>query len=716
MDREYLKNFAQTRGFTLGRPVKAKPTPDGKAVIFLRSQARLALHSLYIMDLATAKTSELCTVEQLLKGSSEHLSDEEKARRERQRISVGGFTDFQISDDGTKVLLSLSGKLYILNRSDSKVSQLQIGENAIDPKFSPDGKMVAYVQEHDLHVVDLASGKARAVTTGGTALKTHGLAEFVAQEELARFSGYWWSPDSSSIVYEEADAHGVEVWHLADPEHPEKAPIANFYPRPGKANVRTRLGIIPASGGQTVWIDWNSSEFPYLAAVDWSKQAPLSLVVSARDQKELHLLSVEPKSGKTSLLLSEHDDAWINQHRHLPAWLEDGASFLWISESNGGPQLALHDKSGKLDRILVGPDNGSVEFIDVDSANGVVYYRASKDPTESQIFKVPLAGGQAVALSKGRGTHLANFSHDHSIYVEDASLLDSMPLSSVYRSDGTLIAALPAVAEEVALDPNVQFVELDGPQKFHAYIVRPQNFEKTLSYPVIVDVYGGPGVNKVLATKRAFLLDQWLADQGFIVVSIDGRGTPGRGRDWERAICHHFGSVPLDDQVQGLSELVKKFPEMDASRVGITGWSFGGYMSALAVLRRPDVFKAAVAGAPVVDWYDYDSCYTERYLGLPDKFPDGYKEGSLLTYASKLDRPLLLVHGTTDDNVFFRHSLKLADALFRSGRDFEILPLSGLTHMVPDPVVMEQLWSKIARHFQKHLGKPQALTNTDTIH
>jgi dipeptidyl-peptidase-4 len=207
------------------------------------------------------------------------------------------------------------------------------------------------------------------------------------------------------------------------------------------------------------------------------------------------------------------------------------------------------------------------------------------------------------------------------------------------------------------------------------------------------------------------LLRQWLADQGFVVVSIDGRGTPGRGRDWERAIAKRFGSVPLEDQVAGLKALGERFPEMDLDRVGIVGWSFGGYMSALAVMKEPDVFKAGVAGAPVVDWLDYDTHYTERYLGVPDLAADpaggpAYREASLLTYAADLRRPLLIVHGTADDNVYFRHTLKLTDALFRAGRDFEVLPLSSLTHMVPDPVVTEQLWSRIARHFQKHLGAP----------
>ena len=226
---------------------------------------------------------------------------------------------------------------------------------------------------------------------------------------------------------------------------------------------------------------------------------------------------------------------------------------------------------------------------------------------------------------------------------------------------------------------------------------------------MILHVYGGPGHQEVLAQMNRRLIDQWLADQGFIIVAVDGRGTPGRGRDWERAVYKKFGSVPLDDQVAGLEALGKKFPELDMKRVGVYGWSFGGYMAALAVQRRPDVFAAGIAGAPVTDWYDYDTHYTERYMGVPGKDDAAYKEGSLLTYAKDLKRPLLLVHGTADDNVFFRHTLKLTDALFREGKDFDCLPLSGLTHLVPDPVVMQRLYGRFAGTMRKHLGRPQPL-------
>lgn len=707
LDSSYLRDHAATRGFMLGRPVKAKPTPDGKAVLFLRAQARVPKLRLFEFDVAGKETRELLTPEQVLKGAEEKLSPEEKARRERMRVSVGGFTDYQLSDDGALLLVSLSGKLYVYRRSTKETTELKTGPGTIlDPKFAPDGKSVAYVRDHDVYVLDLAAQKERRVTTGGSEKLTHGLAEFVAQEEMGRFSGYWWSPDSKFIAYEEADADGVETWYVADPAKPEQPAQLSFYPRPGKANVKVRLGVVPVAGGDTVWIEWDRKKYEYLAQVRWSKHGPLTLTVQTRLQNEIALLKADPKTGQTMLLLTERDPAWVNLEKDAPRWLPKSGGFLWISESAGGPRLELREPTGKLVRVLVPVAAGFEGLVDVDAKSGHLVYRASTNPTQSQLYRVALEGGDPVYLTAEPGMHSAVFAKNHAVYVHTAMLPGAMPKTTVHQADGKLLGALRSVAQVPPFTPRAQLVKVGDGNGFYASIVRPHNFDPKLRYPVVVDVYGGPGHQKVLAAMQTRLLNQWLADQGFIVVSIDGRGTPGRGRDWERAISKRFGSVPLDDQVAGLQALGKNFSEMNLERVGIEGWSFGGYMAALAVLKRPDIFKAAVAGAPVVDWLDYDTHYTERYLGLPDTDAAAYKEASLLTYAADLKRPLLLIHGTADDNVYFRHTLKLADSLFRAGKDFDLLPLSGLTHMVPDPVVTERLWSKIARHFQKHLGKP----------
>lgn len=710
LDASYLRTHAATRGFMLGRPVRAKPTPDGKAVLFLRSAGpRSPRLALYEFDAATGKTSELLTPEQILQGGAEKLSPEEKARRERMRISTAGFSDYHFSPDGSQILVMLSGRLFLLDRAKKSIRELKTGRGTLqDPKFSPDGKQIAYVRGHDVYVCDLAADRERAVTAGGSEKLTHGLAEFVAQEEMHRFSGFWWAPDGKFIVYEEANADGVETWHVADPAKPERAGQPFFYPRPGKANVTARLGVAPIAGGETVWIEWDVKKYPYLARVVWSKHGPLTATAQTRDQKELILLKADPKTGKTTPLVTETDSAWVNLHADGPLWLADG-SFVRTGETEkkpGGPRLEHRSANGKLLHVLAGPKEGYQALLAVTPKTRRIVYRASPDPTQSHIFLRAPEDDRPMSLTNTPGVFNATFSKDHSIYVLHALSADAMPKTTVHKANGDAIGELPSVALDPPFVPRAEVLKIGGEPGFYASIVRPRNFDAKKKYPVIVDVYGGPGHNRVLSPMHARLLDQWLADQGFIVVSIDNRGTPGRGRDWERAIYQKFGSVPLEDQVAGLQALGRRFPEMDAERVGIVGWSFGGYLSALAVLRRPEVFKAAVAGALVADWFDYDTHYTERYLGVPEKKDDpAYRDASLLTYAKDLKRPLLLIHGTADDNVYFRHSLRLADALFREGKDFELVPLSGLTHMVPDPLVMERLWTRIVGHFRKHLGR-----------
>src|SRR5215813_992910 len=345
---EYLRQHAVTRGFLLGRPVKPKFTPDNKSVLFLRAEARVAKLRLYEFDVASGKTKELLTPEALLKGAEENLSPEEKARRERMRVSVGGFTTYHLSPDGKRVLLSLSGRLYLVDRGTLAITELKTSKGTLlDPKFSPDGKLVSYVLDDDVRVIDPEKQKEWAVTKGGTAKKPHGVAEFVAQEEMGRFTGYWWSPDSKHIAYQESDHEGVELWYVADPAHPERPGQPSYYPRPGKKNVAVRLGINSVSGkGETVWVEWDAKKYPYLARVDWQKGG-LTLLVQNRLQQEQELLKADPTTGKTTRLLIEKDAAWLNLNHDKPRWLPDG-SFLWRGEGKLAPELQRRDKGGKL--------------------------------------------------------------------------------------------------------------------------------------------------------------------------------------------------------------------------------------------------------------------------------------------------------------------------------------------------------------------------------
>jgi len=706
LDVSYLRDHAQTRGFQLGRPTRPRITPDGKAVLFLRAQPRAAKQALYEFDVASGATRELLTPTQLLAGAEENLSAEEKARRERQRVNVGGFTAFHLSPDGRKVLLSLSGRLYLVERAGGKIDELRTGKGTLlDPKFSPDGGRIAYVLDHDLYTLNLADGKEQRITQGGTERKPNGLAEFVAQEEMGRHTGYWWSPDGKQFAFEQADAEGVETWYVADPARPEQPPHASFYPRPGKANVKVRLALVASSGGEPVPVQWDFEAYPYLADVRWDREGPLTILVQTRNQQKMVLLEVDA-SGKTSELLSVTDPAWVNIVHDTPRWLPDG-SFLWTHQTKAGYHLERRSRKGEPLGVLAGPETGYRELLAVDAENKRLFLRGSTQPTQMHLWTLSLDGGPLKALTTDEGVHTATFGREANLYVVSSALRTSLPRSRVCKPDGSVVGELPSVAENPPFVPRDEILRVGEGEGYWASVVRPADFDAGKKYPVIVHVYGGPGHQQVLAPMSLRLIDQWLANQGFIVVAVDNRGTPGRSRDWEKAIYLDFGKTPLKGQVEGVRALGKKFPEMDLDRVGIYGWSFGGYMSALAVLREPDVFKVGIAGAPVTEWLDYDTHYTERFLNLPQQQESAYRDGSLLPLAGELRRPLLLIHGTVDDNVYFRHTLRLADALFRAGKDYDLLPLAGLTHMVPDAEVNQRLYGKFVTYFRKHLGTPK---------
>lgn len=715
LDTTFLRDFAETRGFGLGRPTAIKPTPDGKTVLFLRAKAREPQLELYEFDAATGQTRLLLTPEQVLRGTQEQLSPEEKARRERQRISVGGFTSFQLSPDGRQVLLSLSGRLFLFNRATGQLTLMETSPGTLlDPKFSPDGNWLSYVLDNDVRALELSTQREQAVTTGGTAAVAHGLAEFVAQEEMDRFNGYWWSPDSRFIAFEEADATDVEIWQVADAAHPENTPWLSYYPRPGKANVKVRLGVAPVTGGAPTWLKWDQAKYPYLTTVRWEEEGPLMCVVQTRDQKEIALLRADVATGQTTALLTEKDAAWVAVRQDVPRWLGGGRGFLWAAERGGDWQLEWRDPQGKLLRVLAPAELHFQALGHVDAERGVIYFNARPDPLQSQVYRVNLESGAPKQVTTELGAHNFTLSKTNGLVVYSFNGPDGMPSASVGYAEGNLMEdarTLPSVAVPPPFTPQVELARVGSGEGFYTGLVRPQNYNPRKRYPVLVNVYGGPlppeSSGMVTAGMAGWLMDQWLANQGFIVARIDGRGTTARGHDWIRALAGRFGSVPLEDQVAGLQALGKLHPEMDLKRVGIVGWSFGGYLSALAVMKRPDVFHAGVAGAPPADWLDYDTHYTERYLGLPQTSPQAYAEGSLLTYAPQLRRPLLIIHGTADDNVYFRHALRLADALFRAGKPFEFLPLSGSTHMTPDPVVTIQKWTRVTRFFQEHLGGPK---------
>jgi dipeptidyl-peptidase-4 len=704
LDANLLADAAATFNFKLGVPAPLAIAKDG-GVLFRRTPPRSFASDLFELDPQTGEVTTLATAADLLGAASEHLSDAEKARRERTRTATKGVVDIGLSEDGRAVLVPLGGKLFVIDRRTQQRIAIDPGGDAYDPQLSPDGTRIAFVRDGDLYVVTADAGARPARITQHPADLEYGVAEFAAQEELGRRRGFWWSPDGKSIAFQRTDARPVDTLYVADARHPEHPPVPFKYPRAGTANAIVDLGVVAATGGAIRWITWDTQRWPYLADVSWHGKAPLTAVVLDRDQQELAMLAIDPITAGIAALVIEHDDAWINLAPGAPRWLDDGSAFLWMTEAPGAWVLQLRARDGKLIRQLTQPELGLRGIVGVDEQLGNAYFAASPpaNAPSQDVWRIRLDGtGDPIRLSSGEGVNEGMFDHGVLVLRE----LGRYGGLNTYAITKAGAKALPSVAEVPALVPTTQLevVQVGGRDQ-HVAITRPRAFVAGTKYPVLLKVYAGPHSMTVVDARDAYVMDQWYADAGFIVVRTDGRGTPNRGRAWERAILKDLITVPMEDQVGALQALGARHPELDLARVGVFGWSFGGYFSTMAVLLRPDVFKAAVAGAPVTDWQLYDTAYTERYMKTPAQNPEGYTRTSALTYAAQLTRPLLIIHGITDDNVHFAHALALIEALYVAGKRAEVITLSA-THMVPDPKLNLAREQVQVDFFREHLGPP----------
>ncbi|ANM32093.1 hypothetical protein ABI59_05135 [Acidobacteria bacterium Mor1] len=710
-DPDFLAQYGSTYRFRMGQPLtrSLRITPDGGKVLFLRSGGRNFENRLYEIDVAGGSERELLTADALLGGGNQTMTAEERARRERMRMVSRGITSFELGPDGETLLVPLSGRVFLVARRNGEFRELKLPTPAEDPRLSPDGKKVAFVHRGDLYVITVGSGEVRRLTDDADAATTNGLAEFVAQEEMSRYRGFWWSPDSRELVYQKTRTTGMETLNISDPTHPEKAPDVRPYPRAGKANAQVQLGIVPATGGATRWIEWDRNAYPYLATVTWTEDAPLTLLVQNRRQTEELLLAVHGPSAKARVIHAETDDAWVDLDQSMPRWFARGSGFLWTTEREGYRQFEIRNRNGMLRHSITPLHPGYRQLHHLDETRGLVYVSASPDPTQAHLhrFSIRTDGPEPVRLTRGSGVHSAYFGASDEVFVQQSRTMQGTRFT-IRHVDGEELAEIASKAEVPSfageMERTTRFSRV-GPRERSMPVVTivPRSYDPKKTYPVIVHVYGGPTSVMVQQYRSRYYLDQWIADHGYVVVSIDGRGTPNRNRAWQRAVKHDLIELPLQDQADAVVELGKRCANLDMQRVGIYGWSFGGYFSAMAAMRRPDVFHAGVAGAPVTDWADYDTHYTERYMGLPQENVAGYRAANVLTYAEQLERPLLIIHGTSDDNVLFTHALKMANALFRSGKPFEFLPLSGFTHIVPDPLVSRRLYGRMLGFFETHV-------------
>lgn len=680
MDDQLLADAAATYNFRLGVPTPLAVTPDG-AVLYRRTPPRGFAADLFELSPA-GMIRTLATADDLLGAAEEQLSAEEKARRERTRTATRGVVDIDVSDDGTTVMVPIGGRFVLIDRATGQRSVIDPGGPAYDPHLSPDGQHVAFVRDRALWVV--TRGDAPRPLTLPPEGHEDGVADFAAQEELGRTRGYWWAPDSARLAVQRTDLRGVDTLYVSDPRHPDRAPVPFKYPRAGTTNAKVSLGIVALAQTSPVAAFPVAFVFPpeieYLAAVMWPARGPLTALVLDRDQDDALVLALDPASGQTRTLLAEHDDAWINVNVGAPLWLPDGSGFLWLTERPGAWVLERRDRDGALVAALTTPDLGLHHLAGIDGDAAIVVTTPAQ--TCQEVWRIPLDGSAPRRIDHDAG--VANVMRvRHGVTVIDTQLAGGGRAVVAISSHGT--RELPSVAERPSLVPTtvLETVQLGG-RTHNVAITRPRAFDASRRYPVLLKVYGGPHALTVLQARDTYVMDQWYADAGFIVVRSDNRGTPGRDRAWERAILRDLITVPLEDQIGALQAVAARHAELDLARVGIFGWSFGGYLSALALLLRPDVFKAAVAGAPVTDWALYDTAYTERYMKTPQANAAGYAATSVLTHAAKLARPLLVIHGITDDNVHFAHTLALIEELYVAGKRAEVITLSA-THMVPDP-------------------------------
>ncbi|GIG70395.1 S9 family peptidase [Phytomonospora endophytica] len=677
------RQLSRTRHFGSGAPGSFTVSADGNTVLYLRSRAGddpVAL--LWALDVATGE--ERVLVDAAALADESELPEAERIRRERARVRSAGITSYGVDAQTRLAVFALAGRLWTVEIATGVAKALPARDGAFDPRIDPTGRRVAYAHDGSVRVVEVDGSGDRAIVEPDGPVVRFGVAEHVASESMHRQRGHWWSPDGERLLVTRVDESAVDVWYIGDPAEPATPPREFRYPPAGGTNADVSLHVYTVDGSAApVAVDWDRKGFEYLAEAGWDAHGPV-ITVQSRDQQTVQVLAVDPADGTTSTLHTERDDCWVELTPGTPARTSTGA-LVWIG--TGDRRLHIGGEAvtpqGVYVRAVLGVDGDTVLFSASTAPVSAHLWTWRPDEGARRRSVEPGVHGGAVG---GEGT-----------LVHVARTLDSVaPRVRVLRA-GAEAAEVKTFVETPILDSRPELLVL-GERKLNTALFLPSWFkEGDAPLPVLMDPYGGSAGQKVMAVQNgATLVSQWFAEQGFAVVVVDGAGTPGRSPAFTRETYLDKATPVLADQVAALRELGRQRPELDLTRVGIRGWSFGGYLAALAVLRRPDVFHAAVSGAPVTDMRMYDSHWQERHLGHPDEHPEAYDHSSLIADAPKLSRPLLLVHGLADDNVFPVHTLRLSHALLVAGKRHDVLPLVRTTHMPTDPAAGEGLlWAQV---------------------
>jgi dipeptidyl-peptidase-4 len=723
MTDSFPRQEARTRRFSLGVPRAFRISPDGRRVAFLRTNSGTdPVTCLWVLDVISGQ-ERLVADPRTLGLDEENLPAAERARRERVRESAGGIVAYATDRDVTLAAFALSGQVYTVPLSgDGEPARAVATQTpALDPRPDPTGRRLAYVCSGALRVTGLSDvdgqGDVAIADPRGAAGVTFGLPEFIAAEEMDRQRGYWWSPDGSALLVARADETPVTRWHIADPAHPERTPAEVAYPAAGTPNAEVSLLLARLDGSHRP-VETGRAEFPYLVTVSWAEESEPLIVVQSRDQRTMRLLALDPGTGQTRVLLEDTDPHWLEIVPGVPARLP-GGRIVWTRDDQDTRRLAV--LAPGREPAAVTPPGLQVRGVhDVDGE--VVLFSASAEPTEVELWTY----GPSGLRRAGQGGGVEGGARAGGTTVSWRRDLEADGVTVTVQSDAhppphppTFATSIACHAERPLLPAPRPVLLSAGPREVRTAVLFPSWHQRgQAKLPVLLDPYGGPHAQRVLKARGAYLTSQWFAEQGFAVVVADGRGTPARGPGWERAVAGDLAGPPLADQIDALQAAAERFGDLDTGRVAIRGWSFGGYLAALAVLRRPDVFHAAVAGAPVTDWHLYDTHYTERYLGLPGADGDGYDRSAVLARGGDPPdprapssggthppgppmggavrppippRPLLLIHGLADDNVVVAHTLRLSGALLAAGYPHSVLPLTGITHMASQEAVAENL-------------------------
>ncbi|MBL4661946.1 MAG: S9 family peptidase [Alcanivoracaceae bacterium] len=687
-------------------------SPDGVRVTFLQGKADdKDQFDLWQYHIESGKKLILVDSKVLLP-EGEKLSAEEKARRERQRTaSFTGIVEYSWSQDGAQILFPLSGNLFVYNLLTKAVQQVTDSEDFdTDARFSPNGAYVSFIRKQNIFVVDLHANKTRQLTFDGKDTIKNGMAEFVAQEEMDRDTGYWWSKDEQKIAYIQVDESTVAITQRYEINADTIEIVKQRYPYTGEANVIVKLAIYDLSTDKTQWIDLGNNQDIYLPRVKWLPDSKtLSYQLQSRNQQQLSL-NFAQLNGATRKILEENSDTWLNLHSDL-YFLKDN-DFVWASERDGYKHLYHYDNKGQLLRQITKGQWVVDKIKAIDEDRQLIYYTASKESAiEKHLYSQSmLAGAEGHKVSSKAGWHNITLDDTAQFYIDNWSDRDNPESVALYEITGQLLTVLNdnTINKNHPYYPYLQshqktsFGELktaDG-QVLHYRIILPKGFMPENKYPVFVYTYGGPHAQMV-TNSWGRVIEQYMAQNGFIVFALDNRGSARRGVKFESAIYKHMGGAEIEDQLIGVTYL-KSLKYVNADKIGIFGWSYGGFM-ALKAMTKTDAFAIGVAVAPVTDFALYDTFYTERYMSTPQLNPDGYKSTAVFDDVKNINNPLLVIHGMADDNVLFTNSTKLFKVMQDQGIMFDSMIYPGAKHGISGEKSQIHVWKTISNYFIKHL-------------